>query len=156
MIVTLFSCSNQTHLTNYFGDKTEWPVYFRLGNIDSMMRSKPSNLGCILAAFLPIPPKYHFNGDRKPRAVKDQQIHNGDVLRKVFEHIFRPLDVLFNTGQLMLCADSRMRQCNHVICARTADFSENIHLHLPWQPHRHVWDAVMATPDQMPGKHLCI
>jgi len=35
----------------------------------------------------------------------------------------------------MLCADGRMRQCYHVICAWTADYFENIHLHSIKQPY---------------------
>jgi len=69
------------------------------------IRSKPSNLASIFVALLPVPPKYHFKGHGKTTAVKEQQIHNQEVLRKVFELIFRPLDSLFNTGKLMLCAD---------------------------------------------------
>jgi len=40
----------------------ELPVYVSLGNIDSTIRSKPSNLASILVALLPVPPKYHFKG----------------------------------------------------------------------------------------------
>jgi len=80
-----------------------------LGSIDSTIRSKPSILASILVALLPVPPKYHFTGHGKTTAVKEQQIYNREVLKKVFELIFRPLDALFNTGKLMLCADSRMR-----------------------------------------------
>jgi len=61
--------------------------------------------------------------------MKEQQIHNQEILRKVFELIFRPLDVLFNTGKLLLCVDGRMRQCYPVIRARTADYFKNIYLH---------------------------
>jgi len=99
------------------GDKKEWPVYLSLGNIDSTIRSKPSNLGSILVALLPIPPKYHFEGRGKTTAVKEQQIHNREILRKVFELIFHPLDTLFNTGKLLLCVDGQMWQSYPAICA---------------------------------------
>jgi hypothetical protein len=72
-------------------------------------------------------------------------MHNREVLRKVFERIFRPLDALFNTGTLMLCADGRMRQCYPVICAWTADYFENIHLHLIKQPHCPVCEAPKSS-----------
>jgi len=106
-----------------------------LGNIYSTIRSQTSNLASILVALLPVPPKYHFKGLGTTTGVKEQQIHNREVLRKVFELIFRPLDALFNTGKLMLCVDGRMRQCYPVICAWTADYFENIHLHSIKQPH---------------------
>jgi len=141
MIVPLFGSSDQTHLTNYSGDKKEWAVYLSLRNIDLTIISKSSNLVSVLVALLPVPPKYHFKGHVKTTTMKKQQIHNRDVLRKVFELIFRPLDALFNTGKLMLCADGRMRQCYPVICAWTADYFANIHLHSIKQPHCPVCEA---------------
>jgi hypothetical protein len=67
--------------------------------------------------------------------VKEQRIHNREVVRKVFKLIFRPVDALFNTVKLLLCADGWMRQCYPVICAWTADYFENIHLHSTKQPY---------------------
>jgi len=72
MIVSLFGSSDQTHLTNYSGHKKEWPEYLSLGNIDLMIISKPSNLGCILVALLPILLNYNFKEHRKPTALKEQ------------------------------------------------------------------------------------
>jgi len=129
MIVPLFGSSDQTHLPNYSGKKIKRPVYLSRGNLDWFIRSNPSNLASVIVALLPIPPKYQFKGHGKTTAVKEQQIHNWEVLRKVFELIFRTLDALINTGKLMLCVDSRMRQFHPVICASTADYFENIHLH---------------------------
>jgi hypothetical protein len=105
MFVPSFGSSEQVHLTNYSGDKKEWPENFSLGNIDSTIRSKPSNLASILVALLSVPPKYHFKGHGKTTAMKEQQIHHREVIRKVFELIFHPLDMLFNTAKHMLCAD---------------------------------------------------
>jgi len=115
MIVALFSSSDQTHLTNYSRDGNEWPVYFSVGNINSTIGSKPPNLANIVVALVPVPPKYHFKGHGKTTAVKDQQIHNLEVLGKVSELRIRPLDTLFDTGKLLLCVDCRMRQCYPVI-----------------------------------------
>jgi hypothetical protein len=80
------------------------------GNIDLTTRPKPWDLANILFALLSIPPKYHFKVDGKSPAVMEQQIHYLEVLRKVFKLIFGTLDVLFNTGKLMLCVDGRMWQ----------------------------------------------
>jgi len=134
-MVLLCGSSDQTHLTNYLGDKKGWPVYLSLRNIDLTIRSKPSNVASTLVALLPVPPKYHFKGHGKITAMKGQQIHNREVLRNVFELIFRPLDALFNNGKLTLCVrDGRMQQCCPVICAWTADYFENIRMHSIKQP----------------------
>jgi hypothetical protein len=100
-----------------------------------MIRPKPSTLPSLIVALLPVPPKYHLKGHGKTTAVKEQQIHNQEDLQKVFEVIFCPLNALLNTGKLMLCEDSRMRQCYSVICGCTADYFEKIHLHSTSQPH---------------------
>jgi len=50
-----------------------------LGNIDSTIRSKPSNLANITVALLPVPPKYQFKGHGKPTAMKRQQVNNPEV-----------------------------------------------------------------------------
>ena len=43
--------------------------------------------------------------------------------------------MLFNTVKLMSSVDSWMGPCYPVICAWTADYFENIHLHSITQPH---------------------
>jgi len=80
-----------------------------------MIRSKPSNLASILVALLPVPPKNYFKERGKTTALEEQQIHNREILRKVFKLIFRPFDALFNTGKLMLCADGWIGQCYPVM-----------------------------------------
>jgi hypothetical protein len=114
-------------------------------NIDSTIRSKPSNLASILVALLPVPPKYPIKGHGKTTAVKDQQIYNREVLRKVFELIFCPLDVLFNTGKLVLAVDGQMQQSYPVIWAWMADYFENIHLHSNNQPQCPVYEALKSS-----------
>jgi hypothetical protein len=112
MIVPLLGSSDQTHLTTYSGDKKEWPVYLSLGNINPIIRSMPPNLATILVAHLPVPPKYHFKGHGKTPAVKEQQIHTREVLRKDFDHIFRSLDALSTLEGLCFV---RMVGCGNVI-----------------------------------------
>jgi len=77
--------------------------------------------------------------------VKEQEIHNREVSMKVFELICWPLDALLYTGKLMLCADRRRRQCYPFICAWTADYFENIHLHSIKQPHCPVCEAPKSS-----------
>jgi len=140
----LFSSLDQTHLINYLGDTKKWLVDCSLGNIDSTTRSKPSNHASIFVALHSLPLKYHSEGHGKTTAMKEQQIHNCEVSRNVFGLISRPLDTLCNTEKLMLCADGRMRQCHPVICAWTADYFKNLHLHSITQPHCPVCDPLKS------------
>jgi len=115
--VPLFGSSDLTQLTNHSGDKKECPVYLSLGNIDSTIRSKTSNVACIPVALPPVPVKYHLQGHGQATAMKNQQIQNQEVFRVVFKRIFRSLHALFNTALFMLGADGRMRQYYRYICA---------------------------------------
>jgi len=128
-IVCWFRSPDQIHFTHYSADKTQWPVLVSLGNNDFMIRSKPPNLACILVAHLPVTVKSDFTGLGKTSTMKERQIQNRKAACKASKLICCFLDVLFNTGKLMLCADSQIRQGHPDICAWTADCMKNIHLH---------------------------
>ncbi|KAF8425423.1 hypothetical protein BGX38DRAFT_1081430, partial [Terfezia claveryi] len=42
MVVPVLLASDQTHLTNFSGDKKLWPLYMSIGNIKSTIRNKPT------------------------------------------------------------------------------------------------------------------
>jgi len=128
LIVLLFNSSDKTDLSNYSGDQMEWPVYLSLGNNNLTITLQSSNLDSMLVALLGIPPKYNIKGDSKSTSMKEQQIHNQEVVRKVFELFFRPFDLHFNTPQNMLGVDVLMRQWYCIICVWIAEYFKNIHL----------------------------
>jgi len=53
-----------------------------------MIRSKALNPANILVSLLPGPPQYHFIGEWKSTALKEQQFYHREVLRKVFRAYF--------------------------------------------------------------------
>jgi len=110
-----------------------------------MIRSKSSNLARILVALLHVPPKYRFEGHGKTTAVKEEQIHNREVLCMIFDLILRPLHAVFNTSNLLHCADGQMRHCYPVICSWRADYFENIQLQSIKQPHCPVREAPKSS-----------
>jgi len=73
--------------------------------------------------------------------MREQQTHNQEVLRKVFNLDIYPLDVLFYSGKLKHCADSELWKYRPIISEFTADYFENIHLHPIKQPHYPVCEA---------------
>jgi len=77
-----------------------------------MISSKPLNLGNILVALLPVSPQYHFEEHGKTTAVKEQPIHNREVLRKDFK-LFFTLSTHFPTWE-SLCFVQMVR-CGNVI-----------------------------------------
>ena len=145
MMVRLFGVSDQIHLTNYSDNNKEWPVYSNLGNIDLTIRSKPSNLGRIFVALLPVPLKYDIEVDGKTLAVKDKRIHDQEDVRYVFELIFHPLDVLINNGKLMLSADGQLQQCLTAMSEWMAAYIDDSRLYSIKQQHSLVCEALKLS-----------
>jgi len=56
-LVPLIFKSDGTHLSNFAGDKKEWPVYMTIGNLSSKIRQMPSTDSIVMVALLPIPIK---------------------------------------------------------------------------------------------------
>ena len=141
----MLGSSDQTHLTNYSGDKKAWPVFLNLGNVRSSEWLKAMRNCSFLAALLPVPPKHCFHGPEKSSELKAQQDYNREVLRKVFEIIFTPLNNLFKRGKHMLCSDGRVRKCFPIICVWTADYVENVNLHSIKSGLCHVCEAPKSS-----------
>ena len=55
--VPILLASDETHLTNFSGDKKLWPVFMSIGNILSSIQNTPTMHAWIPIAFLPIGPK---------------------------------------------------------------------------------------------------
>ena len=140
-IIPVLGSSDQTHLTNYSGDKKAGPVFLSLGNVRSSERLKATRNCSVLVALLSVLPKHCFHGPGKLAELKAQQDYNREVLRKVFEIIFTPLNNLFERGKNMLCSDGRVRKCFPSIYVWTADYVENVNLHSIKSALCHVCEA---------------
>jgi hypothetical protein len=88
----------------------------------------PSKHASSLVVLLPVLLKYHVQGHIKPSAMKGQQIHNQEDLKKICSHIFHTLNTYFNTGKPMDSVHSLMRQLDPVISAWSAEHFDNIYL----------------------------
>ena len=56
-LVPLIFMSEETHLSNFTGDKNEWSVYMSIGNLSWKIRQMPSAHTVVIVALLPIPNK---------------------------------------------------------------------------------------------------
>jgi len=110
MIVPSFSISDQIQHTCCLGNTKELQVFLILGNINSMIRWKPLNLPTMLCALLHVPPKYHSEWPGKSADVNKQQIHNQEILCKVFNLISHHLGTQLNMEIEIVCADGRIWQ----------------------------------------------
>ena len=97
--------SDQTHLTNFSGDKKAWPVYLTLGNIVSTIRNKPSAMAMILIALLPVPPKLTKQKAAQMDAQRDANRH---ILHAVLEQVFQSTCSPGQHGIELPCADAKV------------------------------------------------
>ena len=116
--------SDQTHLTNFSGDKKAWPVYVTIGNLPSTTCNRPGSMAIVLLALLPIPAKF-----AKSRAHKLQRQMNANTLEGVFELIFEALRDTTLQGVPIDCADSKVRRCFPILSGWIADHIENATLY---------------------------
>ncbi|KAF8441926.1 hypothetical protein BGX38DRAFT_1078052, partial [Terfezia claveryi] len=103
-LVPVLLASDQTHLTNFSGDKKLWPLYMSIGNIKSSIRNKPTMNAWIPIALLPIP-------------------------RDILSSILSPLADASQQGIDMVCCDEKVRKCMPRLSAWLADHMENVMIH---------------------------
>jgi len=113
MLVPVIGMSDQTHLTNFSGDKKAWPVYIMVGNLPSGRHNSPTSMAVLLLALLPIPPKL----SKSSKADQHQRQINADSLRDVFELIFAPLQDPAHDGIPSDCADGKVWRCFPILAA---------------------------------------
>ena len=117
--------SDQTHLSNFSGEKKAWPVYITPGNLPSTRRNSLGSMAVLLLALLPVPPKL----SKSTSADKHQRRINAETLQLVFQLLFEPLQAVARKGVNIDCADGKVRRCFPVLCAWIADHMENLALH---------------------------
>jgi len=127
-LVPILLASDQTHLTNFSGDKKLWPIYISIGNIASTMRNQPTINAWILLALLPIPPK---RLDKIPSyPVEAQELDTLQVTHEIISSILSPLsDMASQRGIEMVCSNEKVWNYVPILCGWLADYIENIMIH---------------------------
>ena len=118
----IIGLSDQTHLTNFSGDKKAWPVYMMIGNILLRTRGTPAKMLILLLALLPVQPK--FTGESASANEAKWQT-NADVLRAVFDLVLAPLQQVAREGTVMDYADGKTCLCFPILSAWIADHAEH-------------------------------
>jgi hypothetical protein len=130
-LVPLIFMSDGTHLSNFAGDKKEWPVYMTICNPSSKIRQMPSAQTVGMVALLPIPIK---NRNISQKQLDVQQQKHREVLDEVLHRVLQPLNFKQNPNAEsgyynVLCADGNFRRCKPVVAAWLADCPEYSDLH---------------------------
>jgi len=92
-VVPLIFMSDGTHLSNFAGDKKEWPVYMTIGNLASKISQIPSTHSIVMVALLPIPIKNRIIPQKR---LDEQQHTNQEVLSEVLWRVLHPLTFKHN------------------------------------------------------------
>jgi len=58
-LVPVIFMSDGTHLSNFVGVKTEWPVYMTIGDLSSKIHQMPSIYSVVMVALQPVPINNH-------------------------------------------------------------------------------------------------
>jgi len=125
-VVPIIGLSDQTHLTNFSGDKKAWLVYMTISNILSKTKNSPAKMSVLLVALLPVQPK--LTG-KSSRADETQRQINADSLRAVFDLVLARLHYVSHEGMVMDCADGKTRLCFPILLAWIADHAEHTTFH---------------------------
>ena len=130
-MLPIILASDQTHLTNFSGDKKLWPVYLTLGNIHSRIRNKPSAHAWIPIALLPIFPK---RVDKIPGySEASQEKECSQLLHNILWNILEPLTDYerpqrVEDGLRLNCCDMQIRFCFPILCSWLADHMETANI----------------------------
>ena len=92
-LVPLIFMSDGTHLSNFAGDKKEWPVYMTIGNLSSKIRQMPSTHSVVMVALLPLSIK-NPNIPKKP--LDEHRQTNQEVLNEILRRMLQPLTFIQN------------------------------------------------------------
>ncbi|KAF8427650.1 hypothetical protein BGX38DRAFT_1106016 [Terfezia claveryi] len=117
LLVPVLLTSDQTCLTNFFGDKKLWPLFMSISNIHAEIQNQPSAQVWILIGLLPVGPKR--NNKILGFSTKEQEY---DVLRVQHQIVSCILSDI-------LCRDGKVRKYIPILSTWLADHMENVNIH---------------------------
>jgi hypothetical protein len=116
-IASISIFADETHLTNFSGNKKLKPVYMTINNIEKGIRRKKSSNAHILLGYIPVP---KYNGFKKASKKDARQQFFHDCMSRMVA----PLIAAGVSGVEMICADGRVRRVFPILACFVADAPE--------------------------------
>lgn len=116
-ITPILLASDKTHLTDFGGDKSAWPVYLTIGNISKEICRQPSSHATILVGYLPVS---KFSAFEQP----NRALARYDAFHHCMRLLLEPLIEAGRQGVLMTCADRKIHRIFPILAAYIADYPE--------------------------------
>jgi len=122
-LVPLIFMSDGTHLSDFAGDKKQWPVFVTNGNLSSKIRQMPSTHSVAMFTLLPIPIE---NRNIPLKRLNEQRQTNREELNEVLRRVLQRLTLkqhpdVESRYYKVLSADGNCRHCKPVLAAWLAD-----------------------------------
>ncbi|KIJ51547.1 hypothetical protein M422DRAFT_101531, partial [Sphaerobolus stellatus SS14] len=116
-VVPVIIASDATRLSHFGGDKTAWPVYLTIGNVDKGVRRQPNRHATVLLGYLPTNKLECF-------AEGERTAHKRRLFHYAMSLLLEPLHQVGLEGIEMTCADGYVRCIHPILAAYIANFPE--------------------------------
>lgn len=116
-IAPIILSSDKTRLSQFRGDKSAWPVYLTIRNINKATRRQGSSHAIILLGYLPVP-KLDCCTE------KTRKLMRYTIFHRCMKQITHSLIAAGTKGCKMACADGHARNVFPILAAYVADYPE--------------------------------
>jgi len=130
-IAPVIIASDKTHLSNFSSNKSVWPVYLTIGNIEKSTHRQPSAHATVLISYILVSKIECFSKEKR-------QYHSYQVFHDCMHSLLAPLKKAGEEGIDMVCADGFIHWVFPILCAYVADYPKqclvacNNENHCPW------------------------